>query len=135
MKHIKVFLLGLYPLFEYEDLIWAILKNRFSVSITQKPQTADLIILGPFYPSNLNIRIRLKGLGLLKNKFINTSQSSIRKLIKNQIDPNNSRVWIHISGEAPGFTWNSSFFNSECNYGIGHEALINKYYVYMPHWY
>ena len=40
-----------------------------------------------------------------------------------------------MSGESPSHSRDSSFLNSECDYGIGHEPIAEQNYVYMPHWY
>lgn len=131
----KIFLHNLYPLFQTQDIIWSILQNRFSARVTHKLDEADIILLGPFHFSGIRKTLSLEVFRHLKNKFFENSNALVKNSIRQLLDPNHSKVWIHISGEVPGLSPNGSFYNSECDYGIGHESMVNSNYVHMPHWY
>ncbi len=128
----KIHLLNTYLGFVNEDLILSFLLRNYSCELVTNISEANIVIRGVF-PARLSLFRR--GISVLSNKLNdilnNASQLSVRQLV----DPGRRQLWIHISGEKPNLNTFSSFYNSECDIGIGHETINNNNYVRMPNWY
>ena len=130
---LKIYLLQTYSGFENEDLILAFLRKSYSCEIVSNICNANVVIRGVF-PSAKYTLIRRGINKLVKQIRLNLDLHSQEK-IRDRIDPSRNQLWIHLSGEKPNFNSFSSFYNSECDIGIGHEAINNTNYIRMPHWY
>lgn len=134
MKKLKVALIACHSNYIKEDLIPAILDKIYNVEFISDAKNADIILQGVFFNNNQDqnnfkgfLKYFGKRFGYLRSLEINS--------FKDVVDPYRNKIWIHVSGESPNNSDKSSFFNSECDYGIGHETIVNPNYVRMPYWY
>lgn len=131
---LKIFLLQTYSGLENEDLILAFLRKSYSCQVVSNISHANIVIRGVFpRPTNYTLFRRAMNKLSKKIKLEHTITSKIK--IRDIVDPGKSQLWIHLSGESPNLNPCSSFYNSECDIGIGHESIIDINYTRMPHWY
>jgi hypothetical protein len=134
MRKLKIATIATYNGYLEEDLLVSILKKKYNVEFINDAQNADIILQGAFqnqfsFQTKLNLFLNFY---LNRLNHINFKE---KKSIKDFIDPHRNKIWIHVSGESPNYSIKSSFLNSECDFGIGHETIVNPNYVRMPHWY
>lgn len=138
MRNLKIATIATYNGYLKEDLIVSILKKKYNIEFINNVQNADIILEGVFhsvfhnqFPFQTKLKVFLN-LCINRLNYINFKE---KKSIKDFIDPHRNKIWIHVSGESPNNSIKSSFLNSECDFGIGHETIVNPNYVRMPHWY
>lgn len=133
MKNLKIATIGCHGNYLKEDLIATILQKKYNFKFISDPQNADIILQGVFLNHNNIFKKKInRYIDFFVDRF---SDLNTNKSIKNIIDPNLNKIWIHISGESPNNNNKSSFLNSECDFGIGHETILHPNYIRMPFWY
>ena len=133
MKNLKIAIIGCHRNYLKEDLIPLILQKKYNFKFISDPKNADIILQGVFFNNPFKKKIN-RYIDFFVDRFsdVNTNKD---KSIKNIIDPNLNKIWIHVSGESPNNNNKSSFLNSECDFGIGHEIILHPNYIRMPFWY
>ena len=131
MRKVKVSVVCCEKEFITYSLIPTVLKYISNIEFIEEFRKADLVICGPFsFFESLGIMNKL----IFRSR-LRTNQEWAGKNIRNKYDPDKKQIWLHYSGESPSIGKNSSFLNSGCDFGIGHEILTYKEYFRMPLWY
>jgi hypothetical protein len=134
---LSVSVIGVHSNFWEEDIVLCVLKNLTKITHVSDISKADIVILGPYQYIKSNF-VNKNGYiskikSFLKSRF--ESRPNLISSLRSTLDPCRKQIWLHVSGEAPNINSLSSFLNSNCDYGIGHELIQNNNYTYMPHWF
>ena len=116
---------NVYPHYLEDALLPRILLDFFECTYTERISEADIVISSVFPSYTLKSRLLSKLSPELK------PYEYIRK------PKGSSQLWIHDSGEVPGFSEYSTFLSSNCDLGIGYEVpvdLQNTKYHHTPIW-
>lgn len=135
MRKLKISLIGCHNNYLREDLIPSILSKKYNLKFISDVKNADIILQGVFSNNSNPYQNKFDRVINFFGNRLSQSRNIEKKSIKDIIDPNKNKIWIHVSGESPNNSNKASFLNSGCDYGIGHETIVNPNYVRMPHWY
>lgn len=132
---LKVFYFGVHKFFEIEDLVWNILRRMHPFELVESISKADIVINGVYSDNVFRTNLMQRTLNFFNRNLASGKTKQVAQSARSIYDPRKNQVWLHISGESPNNSPLSSFLNSECDFGFGHEPIHHKNYVRMPNWY